>query len=98
MCKGVTYYDSAAKAGTDNELTVWIKLNEGSKIVLPNINSLITSANVSKKDGKIVFDLSALSALAEKYADDIETYEVYYQKENTIINNGPKQEKHFDLN
>jgi CRISPR-associated protein Csh2 len=35
FCKGMTYYDSAAKAGTDNELIIWIELNEGSKIVLP---------------------------------------------------------------
>ena len=98
MCKGVTYYDSAAKAGTDNELMVWIQLNEGSKVVLPNINSLITEDKVSKEDDKMVFDLRRVTELATKYSKDIDTYEVYYQKENTVINNGPEQKKHFDLN
>jgi len=98
MCKGVTYYDSAAKAGTDNELTIWIQLKEISKIVLPNINSLISHSEISKKDGKMVFDLAAVSDLVEKYKSDIDTYEVYYQKENTVIKNGPEQKKHFDLN
>ena len=98
MCKGVTYYDSAAKAGTDNELMVWIQLNEGSKVVLPNINSLITEDKVSKEEDKMVLDLKKVTELATKYAKDIDTYEIYYQKENTIINNGPEQEKHFDLN
>mgnify|MGYP003624303939 CR=1 FL=1 len=98
MCKGVTYYDSAAKAGTDNELMIWIQLKENSKLVMPNINSLITQGNVSKEGGKIAFNLEGVSALATKYAEDIEDYQVYYQKENTIIENGPEENNHFDLN
>lgn len=98
ICKGVTYYDSAAKAGTDNELTVWIQLKEGSRIVLPNINSLITQNKVSKEDGKIAFDLSGVSALVEKYSQDIEAFELYYQAENTILTNVNSSAKHFDLN
>ena len=99
MCKGVTYYDSAAKAGTDNELMVWIQLKEQSKVVLPNINSLINQDKVSKENGKMVFDLSAISRLVKKYEKEIKSYEVFYQKENTTITNGPKEEKnHLDLN
>lgn len=98
ICKGVTYYDSAAKAGTDNELTVWIQLKEGSRVVLPNINSLITQDRVSKEDGKMVFDLSTVSALVEKYSEDIETFELYYQAENTNLINVNSSAKHFDLN
>ena len=98
MCKGVTYYDSAAKAGTDNELTVWIQLKEGSRVVLPNINSLITQEKLTKENSKMIFDLSAVSALVKKHKETIEKYEVYYQPENTIINNGPEEKNHFDLN
>ena len=98
ICKGVTYYDSAAKAGTDNELTVWIQLKEGSRVVLPNINSLITQNRVSKEDGKMVFDLSAVSALVEKYSKDVEAFELYYQSENTTLTNVNSSAKHFDLN
>jgi CRISPR-associated protein Csh2 len=98
MCKGVTYYDSAAKAGTDNELTVWIQLKEGSRVVLPNINSLVTQNRVTKEGGKMVFDLSAISALVEKYQNDVEAFELYYQAENTEITNVTDSAKHFDLN
>jgi CRISPR-associated protein Csh2 len=98
MCKGVTYYDSAAKAGTDNELLIWIQLKESSKIVLPNINSLITQSKVSKVDGKMLFDLSSVSEIAQKYSESIDSYEVYYQKENTVVENGPEESNHFDLN
>ena len=98
MCKGVTYYDSAAKAGTDNELTVWIQLKKGSKVVLPNITSLITQDRVSKVDGKMVFDFSVVSALIERYQADIEAFELYYQIENTKITNLISSAKQFDLN
>ncbi|MFT6337928.1 MAG: CRISPR-associated protein Csh2 [Halioglobus sp.] len=98
MCRGVTYYDSAAKAGTDNELLVWIQLKEGSRIVLPNINSLITTGEVSKTNGKVSFDFSRVSALTEKHASDIEILEVYFQEENTSITNLPSIAKTFDLN
>ncbi|CAK7062449.1 MAG: hypothetical protein PETM_02692 [Petrimonas sp.] len=98
MCKGVTYYDSAAKAGTDNELLIWIQLKKESKIVLPNINSLIKKEQLTKENSKLVFDLSEVSNLVKKYEKDIEKYEVYYQKENTKIINGPVAQDHFDLN
>lgn len=98
MCKGVTYYDSAAKAGTDNELLIWIQLKEKSNVVLPNINSLINTEQIKKNDYKMVFDLSDVTALVDKYKDAIEKYEVYYQKENTIVKNGPQADNHLDLN
>lgn len=98
MRKGVTYYDSASKAGTDNELLVWIQLKEDSRVVLPNINSLITQDRVKKEDGKMAFDLSAVSALVEKYQKDIEAFELYYQAENTKVLNDGNSAKHFDLN
>src|SRR5690625_7579047 len=31
--KGASYYDSAAKAGTENELMFWIQLKDDSKMV-----------------------------------------------------------------
>lgn len=41
MKRGVTWYDSASKAGCENEMLVWVQLREGSKIVLPNFICLI---------------------------------------------------------
>lgn len=98
MCKGVTYYDSAAKAGTDNELTIWIQMKEGSRVVLPNINSLITQNRVTKENSKMTFDLSAISSLVEKYQNEIEAFELYYEAENTTVTNVTDAAKHFDLN
>lgn len=98
MRKGVTYYDSAAKAGTDNELMVWIQLKAGSKVVLPNINSLITKDKLKKENGKMILDLAEVSAIVEKYNKDIESFELYYQSENTNVTNVIGLAKHFDLN
>lgn len=98
MCKGVTYNDSAAKAGTDNEVLVWVQLKSGSRKVLPNFNSLIRRDKVSKDSGKMIFDLNEVTAIVDRYKDDVETYEVWYQKENTTILNGPEESKHKDLN
>jgi CRISPR-associated protein Csh2 len=98
MCKGVTYYDSAAKAGTDNELVLWIQMKEDSKVVLPNTNSLITKEEVSKDNGKITFDFSRVKTLLEKYKNDLEAVEIYFQPENTKILNAPSMAKTFDLN
>lgn len=95
MCKGVTYYDSAAKAGTDNELMLWVQLKEDSQIVLPNFNRLI---DLEKKDGKILFDLGKIQSLLNKYANDVEFVEIYYQVENTSVLNAPEMAEHLDLN
>jgi CRISPR-associated protein Csh2 len=83
--KGVTYYDSAAKAGTENELLLWIQLKTGSKIVLPSFVSLI-DINEEKE-----IDLTKVSALlSESYIkDEIECVEIYYSKANTKVLNEP---------
>lgn len=98
LCKGVTYYDSTSKAGTENELMLWVQLKETSKKVLPNFNALITKEAIDKANGKVVFDFSSVKTLLEKYADDLEKVEVYYQSETTEIKNMPSMAKTFDLN
>lgn len=42
MRRGVTWYDSASKAGCENEMLVWVELKEGSKLVLPSFAHLLT--------------------------------------------------------
>lgn len=98
MSKGVTYYDSTSKAGTENEVLFWVQLKENSKKVLPNFNSLITKEQVSKTSGQITFDFSRVKTLLEKYADDLEKVEIYYQSETTKVTNIPSMAKIFDLN
>ena len=98
LCKGVTYYDSTSKAGTENELILWVQLKETSKKVLPNFNALITKEEIDKANGKVVFDFSKVKTLLEKYADDLEKVEVYYQTETSEIKNLPSMATTFDLN
>lgn len=98
LCNGVTYYDSTSKAGTENELMLWVQLKDDSKKVLPNFNALITKEAIDKSNGKIVFDFAKVKALLDKYSDDLEKVEVYYQTETTEIKNLPSKAKTFDLN
>ena len=98
LCKGVTYYDSTSKAGTENELMFWVQLKETSKKVLPNFNALITRDEIDKANGKVVFDFLKVKTLLEKYKDDLENVEIYYQSETTEIKNLPDMTTTFDLN
>lgn len=79
--KGATYYDSAAKAGTENELLLWVQLKAESKLVLPSFVSLI-EVNEDKE-----IDLSKVSSLlAEAHVkSEIEKIEIYYNKANTKV-------------
>ncbi len=83
--KGATYYDSAAKAGTENELLLWVQLKPESKVVLPSFVSLI-DINEEKE-----IDLSKVSALLseEHIKSGIEKIEIYYNKSNTKVLNEP---------
>ena len=91
---GVTYYDSAAKAGTDNEFLLWVQLKSGSKKVLPNFTQLI---RMDKVNEKIVFDLTKVKSITDTNADDIESIEIYYQKESVDVQNAPPNAKHLDI-
>lgn len=91
---GVTYYDSAAKAGTDNELLFWVQMNQESKKVLPVFTEFIT---VTRNDNKIVIDFGELPKVLNKVANEIEKIELYYIPEQTQVKNLPDNCKQFDL-
>jgi len=84
--KGVTYYDSAAKAGCENELLIWVTLKENSKLVLPNFTQLMKMGK-EKVDGKVQLDLSELKSVIETNAADIESVEIYLNKASIAIIN-----------
>ncbi|NUO03561.1 MAG: type I CRISPR-associated protein Cas7 [Saprospiraceae bacterium] len=93
---GVTYYDSSAKAGTDNEMLIWVQLNENSKRVLPNFSQLV---KIDKKDGKVVYDLGDLKAALTDNDSEIEAVEIYYLKESVALENAPASKtRKYDLN
>lgn len=75
--KGVTYLDSASKAGVENEFSIFITLNQNSKIQLP---SLTTFIKVEKQNGfKRKLDLSKIKELLneEIFKDKIEKVGVF---------------------
>lgn len=93
---GVTYYDSSAKAGTDNEALIWVQLKEDSKRVLPNFTQLV---KMDKKDGKVTFDLKDLNTVLTDNDSEIESVEIYYLKESVTLENVPTgKTKKYDLN
>mgnify|MGYP006185647893 CR=1 FL=1 len=91
--KGVTYYDSAAKAGTENELLLWVQLKTDSKIVLPSFVELVTI-----KEDKTI-DLQAISTLLSKehVKGEIEKIELYYNTSITKVENIPSNTSLLEL-
>lgn len=82
---GVTYYDSAAKAGTENELLLWVQLKEGSKVVLPSFVELV----IVKEDRTIDLDLLTVLLAKDHIKDNIEKIELFYNKGVTKVSNVP---------
>lgn len=75
--KGVTYLDSASKAGVENEFSIFIILNQDSKIQLPSLTTLI---KVEKQNGfKRKLDLLRIKELLneEIFKDKIEKVEIF---------------------
>lgn len=83
LTKGCTFYDSSAKAGTENELMLWIQLKDDSKLVLPSFVELVKV----NTDDKRTIDLTAISNILkrEKVKAAIEKIEIYYDKAVTTV-------------
>jgi len=94
MRLGITYYDSASKAGTDNELLLWVQLKKDSKTVLPVFTELV---QITRTDDKILIDMAGVGNVLSKVEDEIETLEVYYSRESTKVMNLPPNTKHKDI-
>ncbi len=87
MRSGVTYYDSAAKAGTENELLLWVQLQEASRAVLPVFTEFIS---VSRDNGNVVIDFGGLKQVIDNVSDQIDRVEVYCNPENTRLEGLPE--------
>ncbi len=96
MRRGATWYDSASKAGCENELLVWVQLNENSQIVLPNFINLIKLLP-EKVENKYVYEFKDLSDILEKFKSDINAIEVYYNKQNVTCYNLPEKASEKDI-
>lgn len=85
---GVTYLDSASKAGSENELLLWVELRENSKLVLP---SLVEMVRVSRPaGGKARVDLGPVRELLAHLAAEVATVELYYLPEQTELLDAPE--------
>jgi CRISPR-associated protein Csh2 len=84
--KGVSYYDSAAKSGTENELLLWVQLKPESKAVLPSFVELV-DINAQKE-----IDLHKIKELLSKphISSEIEKIELYYNDITTKVINAPE--------
>jgi len=96
MRQGATLYDSASKAGTDNEILFWVQLNEGSKLILPAFTDLIKTLP-EKHEGKTVFDFEEIKQLLEKYYEDIEAIELFINENSANAVNIPNNCKQYAL-
>lgn len=96
MQRGATWYDSASKAGCENEMLVWVQLKENSTIVLPNFTTLITLEEKTE-NRKYVYDFSGLKAELERIGDEIEKIEIYYNRQACQLTNLPAGTIEIDL-
>ncbi len=77
--KGVSYYDSAAKIGTDNECMLWVQLKAESKAILPSFVELV------EINDKKEIDFSKVTTVLAKHTSEIEKIEVFFDQTNTKV-------------
>lgn len=75
-----TFYDSHSKAGVENELSVYVTLNENSTLSLPSFSQFV-SFKKGDDDKQNSFNLTKLIDYLYKYEGEIESIEIYYIKE-----------------
>ncbi|MDR6197582.1 type I CRISPR-associated protein Cas7 [Siphonobacter sp. SORGH_AS_0500] len=94
LTQGATLYDSAAKAGTENELMLWVQLKPGSMLVLPSFVELISV------DADRVIHLEKVTKILERptVSKHIEKIELYYDKTVTQITGAPTNATILELN
>lgn len=96
MRRGATWYDSASKAGCENEMLVWVQLKADSKAVLPNFTDLIVLQS-EKEEGKYVYDFAKLTVVLNNIVNEIESIDVFYNKQTCKLENLPDNTKQNDL-
>lgn len=84
--KGASYYDSAAKSGTENEVLFWIQLKESSTLVMPSFIEFIEIDEEGTIDMKNLTDYLSQSHIS----GEIELMELFYNDSVTTIVNAPQ--------
>lgn len=96
MRRGATWYDSASKAGCENEMLVWIQLKDNSKNVIPSLVTLV-ELKPDKDEGKCVYDFSKLKTALGRISDDVDLIEIYYNDQTIKLENLPDGVKKMNI-
>lgn len=96
MRRGVTWYDSASKAGCENEMLVWVQLKEESKIVLPNFSDLIVLKD-KNENGCCIYSFEKMKAVLDQVKNEIEVIELFYNNNTCELVNLPDNVQLFNL-
>jgi CRISPR-associated protein Csh2 len=94
LSTGATFYDSAAKSGTENELLLWVQLKRDSMLVLPSFVDLV------KVDEDRTINLSPIREILQRpnVANQIEKVELIYDKAATKVSGVPDNVTETDIN
>lgn len=89
-----TFYDSHSKSGVENELSIYVTLNENSILTLPNFAQFITFKK-GENGEKNSFDISKLISYLAKddIKSEIKSIEIYAIDELTDVICGSKNDK-----
>jgi len=79
-----TFYDSHSKSGVENELSIYVTLNENSILTLPNFAQFITFKK-GENGEKNSFDISGLIKYLTKHDEEIASIDIYYIEELTTL-------------
>ena len=99
LSRGASYYDSSSKAGTENELLLWVQLKDGSKIILPSFVELVDIVITKEKQNEREIDLNKIKELLNKphIKNEIEKVELYYNTVTTKVINAPDMAQQIEL-
>lgn len=83
MALATTYYDSTSKKDSENELLLWIELNEDSEKILKNFSDLIEITPL--EEGKTKIDFTKVTEYLKQLNGNIAKIELYYDKDFTEV-------------
>ena len=88
MSVATTYYDSTSKKDSENELLLWIELQEGSEKILKNFTDLIDINSLDNEKTKIQFERA--TKYLSSFSEDIDNINIFYDEEFTEVENLPE--------
>lgn len=87
-----TFYDSHSKAGVENELSIYVTLNEKSTLTLPSFAQFIKFEK-GEDETNDSFNITKLIDYLDKYEKEVDSIEIYYISELLDVVNGSEKLK-----